>query len=76
MALPALLLISCLSIGLFKIAHSQVPAAVKKVIAPTYCCKGGLVSGFRNDCVSGEGDCVDHDCLQGEIESVNDCARP
>lgn len=76
MALIATTLSVSLVAGLFKNSVAQPPAQPKGVIENTKCCKGGELTGYRNDCSTGTGTCTDHQCLPGETETARDCFLP
>lgn len=44
-----------------------------KLVKNTICCKNCVWVGNSNDCVDGQGSCVDHTCASDETEETGGC---
>jgi hypothetical protein len=71
------LLIVAVLMGVFLFSLIQLANARKspppvKFLVATFCCDGGLLSGFANDCDEGQGSCIDHHCEFEHVELRNE----
>jgi hypothetical protein len=56
------------ALGTFKSLTALATDEARKLIEPTICCNNGVYTGDSNNCVTGEGSCVVHNCLPGETK--------
>lgn len=53
----------------FSSTEAEASGVVKKIIATAcYDQETGIQSGFSNNCILGEGDCIDNGCPDGQAE--------
>ena len=52
---------------------NESPGGANKLVKNTICCKNCIWVGTSNDCVDGQGSCVDHFCSAGETEETSGC---
>jgi hypothetical protein len=71
--IPALILVSILVAGIFNSFQAKAFMG-DKAIRACVCCENGVTVALANDCLNGNGTCIDNPCPEGEKECGQPCS--